>query len=56
MATNQYRGQIVDRMQDGKIVYETRTYATWGAAQGAAERACNRRYGRGNDRYGVRVE
>lgn len=49
-----YRGQIVDRINDGSIVYETRTKTTWEEAQRTAERACIRRYGR-NDRYAVRV-
>jgi hypothetical protein len=49
-----YRGQVIDRMQDGAIVHETRTHSTWEAAQRAAERAAKRKGLRG-DRYGVRV-
>ena len=49
-----YRGQVIDRMADSAIIYETRTYATWEAAQRAAERACKLRGWMG-DRYAVRV-
>ena len=51
---NMYRGQVIDRMADRAIIYETRTYSTWEAAQQAAERACKRR-GWTGDRYAVRV-
>lgn len=49
-----YRGQIIDRLT-GRIVYESRTCTTWEDAQHRAERACTRRYGKGNARYAVRV-
>jgi hypothetical protein len=50
----QYRGVVEDRMSDAQ--HTTKTHTTWEAAHHAAEALCNRRYGRGNDRYGIRVE
>jgi hypothetical protein len=50
----QYRGIVADRMSDARHI--TRPYSTWEAAHHAAEALCNRRYGRGNQRYGIDVK
>ena len=52
---NEYRGTVTDRMT-GVVVRRTKGYTTWEQAQHAAETACNRHYGRHNDRYAVDVE
>ena len=50
----QYRGVVKDRMDDDQ--HTTKTHTTWEAAHNAAEALCNRLYGRGNERYGIRDE
>jgi hypothetical protein len=50
----QYRGLVSDSTTGHQRT--TRTYPTWESAHHAAEALCNRHYGRGNYRYGVKVE
>jgi len=49
-----FDGLILDRMT-GRRAGKTRGYDTWEAAQRAAEKLCNRKYGRRNDRYALRI-
>lgn len=54
MSTTQYRGVVRDRMSAAR--HTTRVHTTWEAAHRAAEALCRRRYGKGNDRYAIRVD
>jgi hypothetical protein len=46
-------GHVIDRLGDGrtKTVATTRRYYSYADAESAAERLCNSKYGKSNDRY-----
>jgi hypothetical protein len=51
----EFRGIVVDRMVENKIMARTVFYATWAEAQLAAEKLCTRKFGKDNARYTINI-